>query len=346
MLDIFNGDAFSVARMTKALNDITYIPGRLGELGLFTVDNVDTTIISIETKGDLLVIVPPSQRGAPGSTVGAEPGRKLRAFNIPHFEINDFITADSIQNVRAFGSESALETLSAKIMSRLAIHVNSMAATEEHARMGAIKGIVSYADGSTLNLFNEFGVTANADIAFALTAANPVDGVLREKCSGITRLLSTALGNIPFSGIHALCGDNFFDALLKYPELRETYKGWSEAKILRESYIGPNRSTYGILEFGGIVFENYRGGSTPNAKGDAVQTFINTDHCHIFPLGVPNLFTTTYAPADYIETVNTLGRRLYTKQTSDRQEKGRHLDVQMNALQLCTRPKVLLKGNK
>lgn len=346
MLDIFNGDAFSVVRLTRALNDITYVPGRLGELGIFGVDNVDTTIISVETKGDLLVVVPPTERGAPGSTVGAEPGRKLRPFSIPHFEINDFVAADSVQNVRAFGSETSLETVASKIASRLAMHVNSFAATEEHSRMGAIKGVITYADGTELNLFNEFGVSANADVAFALTAPNPVDGVLRKKCTGIIRATSTALGGIPFTGIHALCGDDFFDALLQHKEVRDTYKGWSEAQILRDSYIGPNRLSYGIFEFGGIVFENYRGGNIKGAKDGAVQTFIGADDCHLFPLGVPNLFTSTYAPADYEETVNTLGRRLYAKQYATPNGKGRHLDAQMNALQLCTRPKVLLKGTK
>ena len=55
------------------------------------------------------------------------------------------------------------------------------------------------------------------------------------------------------------------------------------------------------------MWENYRG----QVGGTA---FIDTNKCHIFPLGVPGLFRTYFAPADYIETVNTLGRRLYVKQ--------------------------------
>ncbi|MBY0400953.1 major capsid protein, partial [Myxococcota bacterium] len=141
-------------------------------------------------------------------------------------------------------------------------------------------------------------------------------------------------------------GDNFFDDLLAHKEVRETYKGWSEAQILRESYIGPNRSSYGIFEFGGIVFENYRGASIPDAKSKTLQTYIGTDNCHLFPLGVPGLFKTAYAPADYEETVNTLGRRLYSRQYPMQNGKGRHLDSQMNALQYCSRPKALISGRR
>lgn len=343
IFELFGGEAFSSARLTTAINELTYRPGRIGELGLFTVDKVDTTVISIEKKGDLLVIVPPTERMAPGTTLGPDPRRVLHPFQIPHFEINDTVFADSIQNIRAFGSETALEGLATKIMSRLATHTASMAATEEHTRMGAIKGIVSYADGTELDLFSEFMVAPEVTVDFELRQPS-VDGALREKCAAVVRRVAALLGGVSHKGLHAFCGDDFFDVLLGHPEVRENYKGHSQAAILREGYVGPNRSTYGIFEFGGIVWENYRGASIPSAKGGAMQTFIGADDCHIFPLGVPNLFTTTYGPADLLEAVNKKAERLYVRNYPDRDAKKRHLDVQMNALQLCTRPKVLIKG--
>jgi len=236
-----------------------------------------------------------------------------------------------------------LETLAAKVIARLGIHVNSFAATEEHARMGAIKGVVAYGDGSSLDLFSEFMVAPEPQVDFELRQAT-IDCELRAKCAAISRRVTALLGGVAHTGLHAFCGDDFFDALLGHPEVRQTFIGMSQAAILREGYVGPNRSVHGIFEFGGIVWENYRGAALPNAKGGALQHFIGTDDCHIFPLGVPNLFTSTYGPADYEETVNTKGKRLYVKNYPDKGGKKRHLDVQMNALQLCTRPKVLLKG--
>ncbi len=101
---------------------------------------------------------------------------------------------------------------------------------------------------------------------------------------------------------------------------------------------------YPIFEFGGIVFENYRGAKIPSARGGALQSFIEKDDCNIFPVGVPGLFKTVYAPADLEEAVNTMGRRLYTRQAPWPNGKGRAIDSQMNALQYCSRPKVLMHG--
>ncbi len=66
----------------------------------------------------------------------------------------------------------------------------------------------------------------------------------------------------------------------------------------------------------------------------------------MFPIGVPGLFRTVYAPADYIETVNTQGQRLYGKQWEMQNGKGVNLEFQMNALQYCTRPRVLIPAKR
>lgn len=337
-MDIFNDDAFSVRRLTDAINEIEFVPGRISELGLFEAESTDVTIIQVEKKGDILVLVPPTPRGAPGTTLDKNKA-DLRPLSVPHFELNDAVYAEEVQNKRAFGREMQLESLVMKIAERQRIMVRSFAATEEHARMGAVQGIVVYADGSTLNLFTEFGVSQIAEIDFDLDNANPVDGVLRKQCSGLVRTVSAELKGLPFTGLRAFCGDNFFDDLLSHPEVRETYKGWSEAQILRDSYTSPNKSIYGSFDFGGIRWENYRG-----ATGGAA--FVHTDKCHIFPEGVPGLFRTVYSPADYEETVNTMGERLYSRQYAMQNGKGRNLDAQMNALQYCTRPRVLLKGKR
>lgn len=48
-----------------------------------------------------------------------------------------------------------------------------------------------------------------------------------------------------------------------------------------------------------------------------------------------------YAPADYLETVNTEGERFTAKIRPMANEKGANIDVQMNALQYCSRPELL-----
>jgi hypothetical protein len=339
MLDIFRQDAFSVLSLTDSINDLVFAPGRIAEMGLFTSRSITTTSAVLEKKGNALVLVAPTPRGAPGITVPKKQGN-IRQLPVPHFEINDAIMAEEVQGVRAFGTEDQVETVMGRIAEREAEHSQSMAATTEYSQLGAIKGVVTYADGSTLDLFAEFGVTQVAEIDFDLDNASPAEGVLRKKCAGVVRTIAAELGGLPWSGmVRALVGDAFFDDLLAHKEVRDSYKGWTEAQILREGYIEASGKSYGAFEFGGIVWENYRG-----AVG--ATSFIETDKAHFFPMNVPGLFRQYWAPADYIETVNTPGRRLYAKQWPMPNDKGVNLDVQMNELNIATRPRSLLKGKR
>lgn len=339
MLDIFKSNpAFSVTQLTDAINKLKFVPGRIGSMGLFSVSSIATTSIVIEEKDGILSLIAPSPRGGSGQTI-EKTGRTMRMLAVPHFEINDAIMAEEVQGVRAWGSETNVEQLMAKVAERGVIHSQSMAVTEEHARVGAIKGIITYANGATTNLFNEFGVVAESEQDWDLDNANPTAGVLRKKCASLIRQMAQILDGLPFAGIHAFCGDAFFDDLIAHKETRETYQE-QEAAALRAGYVSNGASgSYGIFDFGGIRFENYRGyfGGTP---------FIDTNMAHFFPLGVPGLFRTVYAPADYNETVNTMGRRLYVKQYPMQNDKGINLDTQMNALSYCTRPKVLIKAKR
>lgn len=340
MDNIFDGDAFGVVRMTTAINELKFKPGRIAELGIFDEEPVDTTIVAVEKRGDVLVLVPPTPRGGPGTTVDTDK-RDLRNFTVPHFEINGAIKAEEVQNVRAFGSDSGqLEALVDKIARREMQFSQSMEATHEYSRIGALKGVITYADSTTLDLFSEFGVSQESEIDFDLDNASPASGALRKKCAGAVRTMANNLDGTPWSGLaRGFCGDDFFDDLLGHPEVRETYKGWTEAQILREGYIESTGKSYGAFEFGGIVWENYRG----SVGG---QAYVHTDKCHIFPMDAPMLFKSFFAPADYEETVNTPGERLYAKQYPMPNGKGRHLDVQMNVLDICSRPKTLLKGKR
>lgn len=339
-LDVFNGDAFNAVSLTDAINNIPFVPGRAGQVAGWEEEPVTTTSIMLEEVAGELKLVDPTPRGGPGQT-GAGEKRNARSLVVPHYQVDDFIMADSVQNVRAFGQTGVLEVLMDRVNSRLRNLVNwRLDPTLEYQRVGALKGIIVNADGTTLyNLFTEFGVTQEPEVDFDLDAASPVDGELRETCAAIVRTIANNLGGVATGTIFAECGDAFFDALLKHPEVRESYKNTDMAAVLRTGYVTPNGTVYGVFEFGGIVWENYRGRVGATA-------FVDTNACHIFPIGVPGLWRTVYAPADYEETVNTPGLPRYAKQYPSANGKGRHLEVQMNALNYCTRPKVLMKGKR
>ena len=76
---------------------------------------------------------------------------------------------------------------------------------------------------------------------------------------------------------------------------------------------------------------------------DYFYRFIAAGEAHAFPVGTIDTFGTYVAPADFNETVNTLGQPLYAKQDSRKFELGTDLHTQSNPLPMCHRPGVLVK---
>lgn len=337
MLDIFKTDAFGLVRMTDAVNKQPFVPGRIGAMGIFQEAGIDTLDIAIEEKEGVLYLVPARQRGA-DATQNANAVRKLRVLRAVHLPVRDRLMADEIQGVRAFGSETALETIQSKVDEKLQTMAQAIELTHEYHRIGAIKGIVLDADGTTelFDLFDLFDISPPATVNFDLNDA--ADGELRATCAGVVRSIQNSLGAAPIMGVHAECGDNFFDALLKNVEVRASYLQTPMAEVLRQGFVYPNGlKIYGAFEFGGIVWENYRG-SIGNVS------FVDTDSAYLFPVGVPGLFRTVFAPANYIETVNTIGRPMYSKTVVDPEGRWVDIPVQSNPLTYCTRPGALRTG--
>jgi hypothetical protein len=330
MLDVFKQDAFSIITLSDAINKIPFIPGRAGKVIDWNENGIPTTSIAIEEVNGVLQLVNPTPRGGPGST-SAKQKRTARTLAVPHYQVDDAIYADEVQGVRAFGQENQVQTVFGRVTERMTQHVQqTLDPTLEYQRIGAVKGIIVNQDGSTLyNLFTEFGVAQPAEVAFDL--ANLANGDVRALCDAVIRVIATALGGLTYQGVHAFASDSFWDALIKNAEVRATYLQQQEASQLRTG------TAYQTLNFGGVTFENYRG-SVGSTK------FITDDKCNIFPVGVPGLWRTVYAPADYIETVNTIGLPRYAKQWQMDNGKGVHLETQSNPFSYCTRPNCLVQG--
>ncbi|MOA17817.1 hypothetical protein D3C78_1380860 [compost metagenome] len=69
------------------------------------------------------------------------------------------------------------------------------------------------------------------------------------------------------------------------------------------------------------------------------MTFIHDDQALLIPEGVPELYISCFAPADYMETANTQGLPYYSKLEPLPFNKGMAGEAQSNPLHLCTRPR-------
>ena len=333
-LDIFNDDAFSLASLTGRYNGeaAMYVPGQVGKLGLFQEEGVPTLTIMIEERDGNLSMVEPSKRGGPGETVGSNRDR-LRSLVIPHIQRDDSVMADEVQGRRAFGTTSDVETVLSVVDRKVARHLRDFDATLEHHRVGATKGVVLSKSGATIhNLFTEFGIAEPADVNFDLDNANTN---VRLKCEQLVRAVEDELDS-PYTGIHSFCGNAFWDKFTEHKSVREVWLAAQKASEL----LGKKAST---VQIGGITFERYRTGKKATAANGAAP-FIADTEARFVPTGVDGLFITRFAPADYVETVNTDGLPRYVKQFAMQNGKGISLEVQTNPINICTRPGVLRKG--
>ena len=326
----FDNAAFTMASLTAAINIIPNRYDRLDQLGLFAPKPVRTRTIVVEEKAGVLTLLPSRPPGSPG-TVGVRGKRTLRSFVVPHIPHDDVVLPEEVQGLRAFGTENELAAIATVLAEHLATMRAKHAATLEYLRMGALKGIVFDADGSELvNLYNEFKITPKT-INFKLN----VEGTsILDKCLELKRYLTKNLLGERMSNVHCLVSPEFFTALVNHPNVKEAYRLWQDGQALRSDM----RDGF---PFAGVTFEEYAGEAS-TADG-TVKHFIDESDGHAFPLGTIDTFATYYAPADFNETVNTLGQPLYAKQEPRKFDRGTDLHTQSNPLPLCHRPALLVR---
>lgn len=326
----FDDQAFSMASLTTSINILPNNYGLVGQLGIFREKPVRVRTIAIEENNGVLNLLPTQTPGAPG-TVGKRGKRKLRSFSVPHIPHDDVVLPEEVQGIRAFGSEDQLQVLSDIIVEHLQSMRNKHAITLEHLRMGALKGVILDADGSELlNLYNEFSITPKV-VNFALNVATTD---VKKKCLEVKRHIEKSLLGEVMTGVSALVSPEFFDALTSHDKVKESYERWREGLALREDM----RDGF---QFGGITFKEYPAEAS-DMDGN-IRRFIEANEGHAFPLGTQETFKTYFAPADFNETVNTLGQPIYVRQVPRKFGRGTDIHTQSNPLPMCHRPAVLVK---
>ncbi|HOV03440.1 MAG TPA: major capsid protein, partial [Kaistiaceae bacterium] len=224
-----------------------------------------------------------------------------------------------------------LETVLDRVNSKARRHAQDLTMTLEHQRVGAIKGIVATKSGAILeNLYTRFGIAIPAAVSLELD----VDATDVGKLVDSVRYSIEDSLDANYDGLHVYTGRDFHTALWRHKSVKETLLSHAGAVELR-------MATPDVFEFGSMTFERYRTGSAATTALGA--PYIAADEARVIVKGVPGLFITRFAPADYEETVNTIGLPFYVKQEQKPFNKGRDLQVQMNAISLCTRPSTLRK---
>lgn len=323
-ISIFENDAFSVPNLVATINEEHPVPGQIAAMGLYSEEGSLTVTQQIEKDGDVLALVPAAPRGAPGHVVIASK-RELIPFNAVHLPQTFTITADEIQGIRAYGSRTELQGVQDVVNARVEKARKQLELTHEFQRIGGIKGLIVDADGTTplVNLFQRFGITQQT-LAMEFGTAD-----VSAKAGEALDMQDDALGTATGTGAIALCGKAYWAKLIADETVEEVYKHSTKA----DSLLGDRRQAF---TYGGVLWVRYRGkvGST---------AFVGDNEAYLVPEGVEDLFKSVYAPANYMETVNTLGVPHYAKLERLPFDKGVMGEAQSNPLHICTRPRAVIK---
>ncbi|MCF1457752.1 MAG: major capsid protein [Shewanella sp.] len=315
-------ESFTVRSLTDSINNILMPPMRIAELGIFEERGIRTTSMKVEFKDGQIIIVPEKERGADG-THTEDRDRKLFTFDAIHLPLEASIYADDIQNVRAFGSETELEQLDTLIAEKQEDHRMSLDATIEYQRIGAMMGKVLNAKGEVLvDLFKTFGIT-ESKVQNQLDATKPLNSQLLAAKTASKK----AQKGIKGRRYHALCSEAFFAKLMDNDSFVKAFERAQDGAALRDDISGG-------VTWEGITWEQYEddiNGKLLIPAGEAI----------LFPVDKPKLFLTRFAPANYNETVNTIGLPYYGKSEPKRMGKGVDIESQSNPINICTNPEAV-----
>lgn len=332
LLDIFSTDAFGVIEMTEAINVRPNVYGRLQEMNLFPGVGIRGRVAAIERKNGTLNLLPTVPVGGP-ATKGIRGKRDLRMVPVPHIPHEDLVLAEDVQGVRAFGSDSQVQSFQDLLNDVTATMAAKHDITLEYLRWGALKGVVLDADGTTLiDWFAEFGVTPEVQ-TFALTTSG-TEVVL--KVLALKRYMEDNLFGETMTGVHVFASSGFMDLLTTHTNVKEAYKYFQSTQQQGGDY----RKGF---NYGGVTFEEHNG-TAVDMNGN-VRRFIPVDEAIAIPLGT-SMFKTYFAPADFIETVNTPGLPRYAKQVREKYDRGIEVHTQSNPLPVVLRPQLIVRLTK
>ena len=331
--DIFSNPAFGVVEMTEAVNAVPTQYGLINEMGLFREKGVKTSSVMVERKNGVLNVLSASAADAPGA-VHSSGKRNAIPLSVAHFILNDRINAADVQDVRKFGSSDETAAVYDVVADRLAEMKANHEITLEYLRATALQGLVKDGEGNTIvDLFSAFGVTQHTQNFATSTASTNVPKILRD----VKRYLEANLNGEVMSGVLCLCSGGFFEALVAHSTIKDAYQAYQGSTPYRDDL----RTTF---EFNGIRFVEYEG-SASGASGSVLR-FVPENEAIFLPLGTRNVFETVFAPADYVEAVNTVGVPYYAKQKLADMDRGVNLQTQSHPLPICKRPELLVKATK
>lgn len=323
----FQADNFHCEQLVESWKLVPHIPQRLTSLKLFrTIPSMRSTV-AMEYQDGVVALVQSQPRGSHQAQRVETGKRHVVPVSIPHFPQKFSVLADELPDIRAFGTVDGMTTVNSVIAEKLANAYSNFAITNENLQLGALRGIIKDADGSTiLDLFDLFGLTQDAvNMDLGATPDN-----IETKCNTIIRTMAENGGGTPITGVHGFCGNAYFDALVATSEVRAAYDRQNDGAFLRDGHV------YGKVLYKNVLFENYRGDY-------GASSLIDDDEAIFFPMGA-DIYRVYNGPADTMSSVGRSGRDIEITREMLPHDAGVEYKLQQNRIHFVKRPKMLISS--
>lgn len=336
----YAGTPTSNYEYTDRSNNLLIIPNVWSlsdQLGIFTTDTTNQETITIEEITSGFGLITDVHRGA-RHQVSIDGTRRMHAFALPHFTLDDAITPRDVQGKRAYGADM-LETVDAVRARKMETIRKSWAATHEKARWHTITTGTSYAPNATVQYdwYTQFDQTRKV-VSFALGTSTT--DIIAKTEEVFAHIQDNSQDGVVRSEIFGVASPEFFSALIAHPTMKALYLAYQQSpNILKERLAAAGYdSRYRSFTVGNITYVEYRG-----VGPDGVR-YIPAGDCYFLPGDRGDNFVTFYGPADHFDYINTQGQEMYAFEYSDNRGQMIEIQTESNFIDVLRRPQLIVRG--
>lgn len=343
--DIDAAFPYTNAEITDAINEINRTYGKINAMGVFTRENIFSTLVRLTLNSGEITILPVTERGAPATNDDDDTSRTIyvECAHIPH---KGNITPDDIQNFMDIIARAPVKrTVEGEVAKKLGKHRVKHDQTLEYMEMNTLKGVWKDGKGRVvMDWYEFFGVTKKR-IAFNLADANTD---LIAKTDELSNHIFDHLTDDTSDGVVNLVSREFFNQFVQHPKYEKYYdKTDAFNKLANMPYSTEGGARGRRTVFGGVIFEEYNAQVTRwDRDGAGVRTkerMIAAGMGHAIPLGTQDTFCTYFGSPYSVVGANDEGQDIYVTRKDLDHEEGVELKSQSNPLVICKRPACLVE---
>lgn len=318
---------FTIRNLTQAINKTKVPKRRLEELGLFKEKGITQLHAEVEYKKGRLILVTDKERGEEGDAVDRA-DRDVVVVKAVHLPVTATLTADDLQGVREFGVEPGNDTGNEqfdKVIDELSETMRgSIDVTIEALRFGALKGKVIGKSGKVRADFFKLFDISEAD---AISEIDPTGTTksLRNQLAEARRISKSHQDGVPATRWRNLVSPELMDMLLENDDFRKAYDRYQDSQAFRENVRG------------GIFWDDMYWEEHSELMPDG-EPFIPAGEGLMIPENNAGLFMAYFCPANYNETVGTVGYPYYMVSEPKKFNKGLDMEAQSNVILICSSP--------